>query len=200
MKSSTLKFFVLCFVLLLGEYGMSKTEIATFAGGCFWCMQPPFDDLKSKGVIKTKVGYMGGHTKNPTYKEVSNGDTGHRESIEIEFDPSKIEFKEILNVFWKNIDPYNSFGQFCDNGDQYRAAIYYQNEKQKEVAQKSFDEMKKIALKEHPDQKFAVDIFKAGPFYLAEEEHQDFYKKNSLHYKSYRKGCGRDKRLKEVWK
>ena len=167
-----------------------KTEIATFAGGCFWCMEKPFDDVK--GVISTTSGYTGGTKKNPTYEEVGAGKTGHCESMQIEFDPSKVSYETLLQVYWHNIDPTQSDGQFCDHGNQYRAEIFYHDAAQKAAAEASKKEVEK---------KFgfvAVNITPASTFYPAEEYHQDFYLKNPDRYHEYRTGCGRDRRLKEL--
>ena len=170
------------------EDGLAK---ATFAGGCFWCMEPPYDKLE--GVISTTSGYTGGHKDNPTYKEVSAGGTGHTESVEVVYDPRKISYAELLEVFWKNIDPTVKDRQFCDPGSQYRTGIFYHNEEQKQLAEAS-----KEALSDRFEQIF-TEIVPASTFYVAEEYHQDYYKKNPLHYKFYRHGCGRDQRLEELW-
>lgn len=166
----------------------ASADTAIFAGGCFWCMQPPFDSLKNKGVLKTEVGYTGGSKTNPTYEETSSGTTGHREAIRIEYDAKKISYKELLNVFWQNVDPYDGKGQFCDKGEQYTSAIFYLNESQKKDAESS-----------KPKGAVATLILPAKPFYPAETYHQDYYLKNPVRYKFYRYNCGRDKRLKEVW-
>jgi peptide-methionine (S)-S-oxide reductase len=167
---------------------------ATFAGGCFWCMEPPFDALD--GVISTTSGYIGGHKQNPTYKEVSRGGTGHTEAVQVVFDPEKIGYVDLLDVYWRNIDPTDATGQFCDKGSQYRSEIFYHDEQQKQLA-----EMSKQALVELKP--FAGDIVTgispATVFYPAEDYHQDYYLKNPVRYKFYRYGCGRDKRLEELW-
>lgn len=169
-------------------------ETATFAGGCFWCMEPPFDKLD--GVISTTSGFTGGHTKNPTYKEVSRGGTGHAESVQIVYDPKKVSYSELLDVYWHNIDPTSANGQFCDRGNQYRSEIFYHNAEQKRLAEAS-----KKALSETKPFKdpIVTAISPAGPFYPAEEYHQDYYQKNPVRYKFYRFGCGRDRRLEELW-
>jgi peptide-methionine (S)-S-oxide reductase len=169
-----------------------KTAKATFAGGCFWCMEEPFDHLD--GVISTTSGYTDGQKKDPTYEQVSMGGTGHAEAVQIVYDPSKISYEKILEVFWLNVDPLDSRGQFCDRGDQYRSGIYYHDEKQKALAEKSKQE--KAALLKQP---IVTPIKAATQFYPAEDYHQDFYKKSSLRYKTYRMGCGRDRRLQELW-
>jgi len=170
------------------------TETAIFAGGCFWCMQHPFDELE--GVVSTTVGYTGGHTENPTYEEVSSGTTGHAEAVRVTYDPQRVGYQKLLEVFWHNVDPLAVGHQFCDWGDQYRAEIFYTTEQQKKLAEAS-----KTAL-EHSgrfDKPITTKIVAAGPFYPAEEYHQEFYKKNPLRYKFYRTGCGRDRRLHELW-
>lgn len=166
---------------------------ATFAGGCFWCMEPPFDKLD--GVISTTSGYTGGHKENPTYEAVSSGTTGHAEAIQILYDPEKITYDQLLEVFWKNVDPTDGGGQFCDRGSQYRAAIFYHDDEQKRLAEQS----KKALIDSEDFKEIATEITAASTFYPAEEYHQDYYRKNPVRYKFYRYGCGRDKRLKELW-
>jgi peptide-methionine (S)-S-oxide reductase len=166
---------------------------ATLAGGCFWCMEPPFDKLD--GIISTTVGYTGGHRENPTYEEVSSGTTGHAEAIQIVYDPGKISYHEVLEVFWQNIDPTDEGGQFCDRGKQYRTAIFYHDDKQKRSAEQS----KQALVESKRFKEIATEIAAASTFYPAEEYHQDYYKKNPIRYKFYRYGCGRDRRLKELW-
>ena len=172
----------------------TKTEVATFAGGCFWCMEPPYDGLD--GVIATIPGYTGGHKENPTYQEVCDGRTGHTEAIQVEYDPTKIRYEELLKVFWRNIDPTAKNQQFCDVGSQYRTAIYYHNETQKMLAEASKKEIEQRYLQGAP---IATEITTASTFYPAEEYHQDFYRKNPLRYKLYRSNSGRDERLDELW-
>jgi peptide methionine sulfoxide reductase msrA/msrB len=167
---------------------------ATFAGGCFWCMQPPYDDLP--GVISTTVGYTGGTKVNPTYEEVSSGTTGHAEAVEIVFDSSKISYTDLLRVFWRNIDPTDAEGQFADLGSQYRTAIFYHDEKQKEQAIKSKQEL--IASGKF-DKPIVTEIVPAGAFYPAEEYHQQFYKHHPLRYNGYKAGSGRSDFLKQKW-
>ena len=171
-----------------------KKAIATFAGGCFWCMEPPFD--KIEGVFSTRVGYTGGKTENPTYKAVSAGITGHTEAIEIQYNPEKTNYEHLLEVFWKNIDPLAVDRQFCDKGSQYRSEIFYHSEEQKQLAEKSKKQLEDTRFK---GQSIATKITRAEKFYAAEEYHQDYYKKNPIRYKFYRRGCGRDRRLKELW-
>jgi peptide-methionine (S)-S-oxide reductase len=172
----------------------ARYEKATFAGGCFWCMEPPFDELP--GVISTTSGYTGGQTKNPTYEQVSSGGTGHAEAVEVVYDPSKITYARLLDVFWKNVDPITPNRQFCDIGTQYRSAIYYHNEEQKRLAEASRKELENSARFEQP---IVTEIAAASPFYRAEEYHQDYYKKNPIRFRFYKHRCGRDQRLAELW-
>lgn len=166
---------------------------ATFAGGCFWCMEPPFDKLD--GVISTTSGYTGGHKENPTYEQVSSGTTGHAEAIQVIYDPDKITYDQLLDVFWRNIDPTDKGGQFCDRGSQYRTAIFYHDDEQKRLAERS----RQAVIESTGFKAIATEITAASAFYPAEEYHQDYYKKNPVRYKFYRYSCGRDKRLKELW-
>jgi peptide-methionine (S)-S-oxide reductase len=171
-----------------------RFEKATFAGGCFWCVEAAFDKLEG---VKTVIsGYTGGHRKNPTYEEVSSGTTGHAESVEIVYDPSRIDYARLLDVFWHNIDPTVKDKQFCDVGRQYRSAIFYHNEDQRHLAEES----KKALLK---SKRFSgpiyTEIVPAAEFYPAENYHQQYYKKNPVRYKFYRYNCGRDQRLKMLW-
>lgn len=175
------------------ESNSQNLSTAIFSGGCFWCMQPPFDKLE--GVAYTKAGYTGGQVKNPTYEQVSAGSTGHRESIEVFYDPHIITYKKLLEVFWKNIDPLDGNGQFCDKGDQYRSAIYYTNEEEKKAAEES----KKQLIQSGKFKEIYTQILPATEFYDAEDYHQEYYKKNPIRYKFYRFMCGRDKRLEELW-
>lgn len=168
--------------------------VATFAGGCFWCMEPPFDKLK--GVVKTVSGYTGGHVENPTYKQVTNGGTGHYEVVQVTYDPTVVNYKTLLFTFWRNIDPLDRDGQFCDKGPQYKSAIFYHNKEQLLEAQSSLETLE--ATKNFK-RKVATKIMPAKPFYEAEEYHQDYYQKNPVRYKYYRWGCKRDKRLEELW-
>jgi peptide-methionine (S)-S-oxide reductase len=168
-----------------------KTAIATFAGGCFWCMEPPYDDIK--GVKRTTSGYTGGTTKNPTYEEVCSGKTGHAEAVEIEYDPAQVSYQQLLDAFWHNIDPTVTNRQFVDRGTQYRPEIFYHDEEQKRLAEASKKDVEKIfGVVE-------VQITQAGPFYPAEEYHQDFYRTNPERYNAYKNGSGRERRLKELW-
>ncbi len=167
---------------------------ATFAGGCFWCMEPPYDKLD--GVISTTSGYISGQKKNPTYEEVSSGRTGHTEAVEVVYDPKKVSYEKLLEVFWRNIDPTVKDQQFCDVGSQYRSGIFYHNDDQKRLAEAS-----KTALDKSKPFKAAIvtEITRTTEFYPAEEYHQDYYVKNPVRYKFYRSGCGRDARLKQLW-
>jgi peptide-methionine (S)-S-oxide reductase len=161
-----------------------KTEKAVFAGGCFWCMEPPFDVLN--GVVSTTSGYIGGKKDSPTYTEVSAGSTGHTEAVEIVYDPSKVSYKQLLEVFWVNIDPVTKDQQFCDAGSQYRSGIFYVNEEQKKLALES-------------SKGVVTEVTEATKFWPAEAYHQDYYMKNPIRYKGYRYNCGRDARLKTLW-
>lgn len=179
---------------LNGTCNAAGLEKATFAGGCFWCMEAPFDKLP--GVVSVTSGYTGGNKKNPNYKEVSAGSTGHAEAVQIVYDPSKITYSKLLDVFWHNIDPTVKDQQFCDSGSQYRSAIFFHGEEQHQQALQS-----KATLERSKPFRGAVvtEITKATEFYPAEEYHQHYYKKNPLRYAYYRNGCGRDNRLKELW-
>jgi peptide-methionine (S)-S-oxide reductase len=172
----------------------SGKAIATFAGGCFWCMEPPYDELD--GVVATISGYTGGELEDPTYERVSSGGTGHAEAVRIVYEPDQVSYEELLTVFWRNIDPLTAEGQFCDAGDQYRSAIFYHDKAQRRLAEKT-----KRALEESGrfDQPIVTQIVPVGEFYPAEEYHQDYYQKNPLRYKFYRYTCGRDQRLEELW-
>lgn len=171
-----------------------KLAKATFAGGCFWCMEPPYDELP--GVVSTTSGYAGGEEKNPSYQQVSAGITGHAEVVQVLYDPAKVGYQKLLEVFWRNIDPLVKDRQFCDTGSQYRTAIFYHDDNQKKLAMES-----KLALEKSGKLKAPIvtEIVPLKQFYPAEEYHQDFYKKNPVHYKTYRLGCRRDARLHELW-
>lgn len=169
-------------------------EKATFAGGCFWCMEHPFDEIP--GVISVTSGYTGGHKNNPKYEEVSAGGTGHAEAVQIIYDPAKVTYEKLLNIFWRNIDPTTKNRQFCDSGNQYRSAIFYHNEEQKSIALQSRAQLEKNKTFKEP---VVTEIVHASEFYPAEEYHQHYYKKNPIRYKFYRATCGRDRRLKELW-
>ena len=171
-----------------------KTETATFAGGCFWCMQHPFDELP--GVISTTVGYTGGTEDKPTYAQVSAGATGHTEAIQVQFDPNVINYKELLDVYWRNTDPTTPNRQFCDIGSQYRPAIFYHDANQQKLAEASKVELEQS--KSFPEN-IVTEITPASAFWVAEEYHQNYYIKNPIRYKYYRFGCGRDQRLAALW-
>jgi peptide-methionine (S)-S-oxide reductase len=168
--------------------------VATFAGGCFWCMEGPFEKLP--GVKSVTSGYTGGQKKNPTYEEVSSGGTGHAESVQIVYDPALITYEQLLDVFWHNIDPLTANAQFCDHGTQYRSAIYYHDEAQHLAALASKQKLQASGQLRGP---IVTEITAASTFYPAEEYHQDYYKKNPVRYNFYRSGCGRDRRLKDLW-
>jgi peptide-methionine (S)-S-oxide reductase len=168
------------------------TATATFAGGCFWCMEPPYDEIA--GVLSTISGYAGGTKKNPTYEQVTSGTTGHAEVVQITYDPNKVTYEKLLEVFWRNIDPLTANAQFCDHGSQYRSAIFYHDEAQKRLAEKS-----KQAVQQRFKEPVTTEIVPAREFYPAEDYHQDYYKKNPIRYKVYRYSCGRDQRLEELW-
>ncbi|MBD0274409.1 MAG: peptide-methionine (S)-S-oxide reductase MsrA [Acetobacteraceae bacterium] len=167
---------------------------ATFAGGCFWCMEPPFDGLE--GVVSTTSGYTGGDVEDPTYEQVSAGGTGHAEAVLVVYDPEKVGYPELLDVFWRNIDPTTANRQFCDVGDQYRPAIFYHDDEQRRLAEASLAELRESKPFEG---EIVTEVVPAGAFYPAEAYHQDYYEKNPLRYKFYRYMCGRDERLAELW-
>lgn len=186
--------FALSGLVVVGAGQAAKIEKATFAGGCFWSMTIPFEALK--GVVSVTAGYTGGHARNPTYEEVGSGTTGHAESVEVVYDPSKVTYAKLLDVFWHNIDPTVKDRQFCDTGEQYRSAIFYHNEEQKRLAEDSKKAIMQSRVLPGP---IYTQIVPASRFYRAEEYHQDFHKKNPARYGAYRLGCGRDKRLSEIW-
>jgi len=169
-------------------------ELATFAGGCFWCMVAPFEQLE--GVIKVESGYTGGHKENPSYQEVCSGKTGHCEAVQITFDPTVITYKQLLDTYWRQIDPTDPGGQFADRGESYQTAIFYHNEEQRKEAEASKQEIEKSGIFNKP---MVTPILPASPFYPAEEYHQDYHKKNPVHYKMYRRGSGREGFLAEHW-
>ena len=172
----------------------NELATATFAGGCFWCMEPPFDKLD--GVVATISGYTGGHTANPTYEEVSSGISGHLEALQVLYDPAKIGYVQLLEVFWMSINPTDPDGQFVDRGPQYRSAIFYQDAEQQQLAEASKQRLNASGRFRQP---VVTPILPAGPFYPAEEYHQDYYKKNPLRYKFYRHNSGRDQFLEGIW-
>jgi peptide-methionine (S)-S-oxide reductase len=172
----------------------AKLAVATFAGGCFWCMEPPYDALE--GVVSTTSGFMGGTTPNPTYQQVTAGGTGHIEVVQVLFDPTKVTYERLLAVYWRNVDPYDRGGQFCDRGESYTTAIFAHTAEQKKLAEVSKAE---LAASGPIKQPIATAIRDAGPFTAAEDYHQDYYVKNPLRYKYYRYRCGRDERLEAIW-
>jgi len=184
-------------LLLIMDSSLSaqiKREKATFAGGCFWCMEPPFEKLE--GVIEVISGYTGGHKDNPTYEEVSSGGTGHLEAVQIIYDPLKITYSELLETFWRQVDPTDPNGQFVDRGRQYRTAIFYHSEDQKRLGESSKEELNRSGRYEKP---IVTEVLKASKFYKAEEYHQDYSKRNPVRYKYYRYRSGRDQYLKKIW-
>lgn len=171
-----------------------KLEVATFASGCFWCTEADFD--KVKGVVETTSGFMGGRTPNPTYNGVAAGGTGHAEVVQLKYDPSQVTYQQLLDVYWRNVDPLDGTGQFCDRGDQYRPAIFYHTEEQKRLAEESKAALEKSGRFKAP---IVVEITAASAFTPAEDYHQDYYKRNPIQYFIYRHGCGRDARLEALW-
>jgi peptide methionine sulfoxide reductase msrA/msrB len=188
--------FVMLMVMLMHAslYAETNLEKATFAGGCFWCMEPPFEKLA--GVKEVISGYTGGQKENPKYEEVSAGTTGHVESIQITYDPAKITYAKLLDVFWRQINPTDAGGQFADRGSQYRSIIFYQNDEQKKLAVQSKEQLQKSGRFQQP---IVTEIVPASRFYPAEEYHQDYYKKNPDNYKRYRNGSGREQFLEKTW-
>jgi peptide-methionine (S)-S-oxide reductase len=175
-----------------GAPAPANTAVATFAGGCFWCVEADFD--KVDGVVSTTSGYIGGKIANPTYQQVSAGGTGHAEAVEVVYDPARVSYEKLLDVFWHNIDPLVKDRQFCDHGDQYRTAIFFHDDDQRRLA-----EATKKTVEARFKQTVYTEITAAGPFYKAEDYHQDYYSKNPVRYKFYRFNCGRDQRLEELW-
>jgi peptide-methionine (S)-S-oxide reductase len=171
-----------------------EQALAVFAGGCFWCMEPPFDRLD--GVLSTISGYTGGSKADPTYHEVSGGSTGHTEAVQIAYDPAKVSYQELLDVFWHNVDPLDAGGQFCDRGSQYRTAIFAENAEQRRLAEASKEALAESGRFEQP---IATEIVDASTFYPAEDYHQNYYMTNPVRYKFYRWNCGRDQRLTQLW-
>jgi peptide-methionine (S)-S-oxide reductase len=193
-----------CLLLALASFAVVEDKSATaakpeelatavFAGGCFWCVEADFD--KIPGVLSTESGYAGGQLKNPTYEQVSHGGTGHAESVRVTYDPKKVSYEQLLDYFWRHIDPTVKDQQFCDKGNQYRTAIFYQTDTERLAALASKSALEKSRRLSH----VYTEIVPAGAFYPAEEYHQDYYKKNPIRYKFYRTSCGRDARVAEVW-
>jgi peptide-methionine (S)-S-oxide reductase len=172
----------------------AERAVAIFAGGCFWCMEPPFDALP--GVLATTSGYTGGSVVNPSYEQVSSGRTGHIEAVKIEYDPKRVSYAQLLEVFWRNVDPTDAGGQFCDRGPQYATAIFTSGDDQQAEATAAKE---KLAASHVLSKPVVTPIRPAGPFYAAEDYHQDYYQKNPLRYKVYRSGCGRDHVLEQLW-
>ncbi len=194
-KYSILWSLSLCLLLSAQDVpGQTLDEKATFAGGCFWCMEPPFEKLP--GVFSVTSGYTGGQEQNPTYKQVSAGVTGHAEAVQIIYDPAQTTYKQLLDVFWRQIDPTDPYGQFVDRGSQYRSGIFYHNDEQKTAAEQSKAVLSQSGRFGRP---IVTEITRASAFYKAEEYHQDYYKKNPLRYKYYRYNSGRDKYIKKIW-
>ena len=188
-----MKYFLLILSVFVSSASLADTRFAIFAGGCFWCMEKPFD--KVDGVSATISGYTGGDVANPTYESTSTGKTGHYEAIQIEYDSTKVSYENLLDIFWKNIDPFDARGQFCDKGPQYRAAIFYGDENEKYLAQESLDQLQQRVI---DGQQIVTELLPQKTFYPAEDYHQNYYQKNPLRYKYYRYSCGRDNRLDEV--
>lgn len=188
-----MKAVALALVALLwsGTAEAAEKKTAVFAGGCFWCMESDFEH--EKGVEKAVSGYSGGTTMNPTYEEVTSGDTGHLEAVEVTYDPEVIGYDKLLEIFWQNVDPFDAEGQFCDKGSQYRAAIFYASDAEKAAAESS-----QKAIEKKFGKPVATLILPAAPFYAAEDYHQDYKEKNALRYEMYRRGCGRDDRLRSL--
>ncbi|GIK79226.1 MAG: peptide-methionine (S)-S-oxide reductase MsrA [Pseudorhodoplanes sp.] len=170
----------------------SKTAVAIFAAGCFWCVEADFD--KVEGVLSTTSGYTGGREMDPTYAQVSSGATGHTEAVEIVYDPAKVSYRQLLDHFWRNVDPFAKNRQFCDSGPQYRSAIFYRTDEERALAEAS-----KKAVADKFGRAVETEVAPAAAFYRAEDYHQDFHLKNSAKYKFYRWNCGRDRRLQELW-
>ncbi len=177
----------------------SPYQTAIFAGGCFWCMEKPFDVIP--GVIDTTSGYTGGALANPTYRQVSAGRTGHAESVQVTYDPQQVKYETLLQVFWHNVDPLDAQGQFCDRGNQYRSAIFYADAQQKALAEQAKADLAKTDLAKTGQlgQPIVTEITNATTFYPAEGYHQNYYQTNALKYKFYRFSCGRDQRLEQLW-
>lgn len=181
-----------------GQKGQAEqaedAAVATFAGGCFWCVEEAFDGVE--GVVSTTSGYLGGKVPEPTYEQVSSGRTGHAEAVRVEYDPAVVDYERLLEVFWHNVDPLDSGGQFCDRGDQYRSAIFYHDEAQRMLAERSKQELEKSGALPGT---IATEIVPATEFYAAEEYHQDYYERNPLRYSFYKFTCGRKARLEQIW-
>ena len=184
--------FIITIIFFKINVQAANYEKAYFAGGCFWCMEESFD--KVDGVVKSISGYSGGHLKDPTYEDVIYKDTGHVEAIEIIYDAQKVSYSKLIDTFWKNIDPFDEFGQFCDKGKSYRSVIFYQNEKQKKIIEESFKKVEKKF-----NSKAVTLVWEYEKFYPAEDYHQNYYQKNFMRYLSYKKACQREEVLKKIW-
>lgn len=192
-----MKILLIILILLLSTVALadeSAKQRTIFAGGCFWCMEPPFEKLE--GVSAVISGFTGGHLPDPTYEQVTAGSTGHVEAVEIHFDPQLVSFEQLLHIFWRQINPTDDGGQFVDRGDHYRSAIFYLNNEQRLLAEQSRDELAASGVFSQP---IVTEILPAGSFYPAEEYHQDYYQKNPVRYRYYRYGSGRDRFLDQVW-
>lgn len=195
MKKISTHLICVIIILMFSRVSTGKElQKATFAGGCFWCMEPPFEKLES--IDDVISGYTGGHKVNPTYKEVSSGTTGHFEAVEFLYDPSLVSYEKLLDIFWRQINPTDPDGQFVDRGPQYRTAIFYHTEEQKRIAEQSKAALERSGRYDKP---IVTTIIPAGRFYRAEDYHQDYYKKNPIRYKIYRFNSGRDRYLEKVW-
>jgi peptide-methionine (S)-S-oxide reductase len=193
MKTAVLRF-VFAILVFSAAGARAATDTAVFAGGCFWCVESDFDTLP--GVISTTSGYTGGHVANPSYEQVSANHTGHAEAVAVVFDPQKVSYAQLVEFFWRSIDPTTKDRQFCDAGSPYRSAIFVRGPEQRAVAEASLAALEKSKPFEAP---IVTEITDAGEFYAAEDYHQDYYRKNPLRYSYYRYGCGRDARVKELW-
>jgi peptide-methionine (S)-S-oxide reductase len=185
---------VLASLLFAASAGGAERAVAIFAGGCFWCMEPPFDELP--GVLATTSGYTGGTVAKPSYEQVSAGGTGHREAVQVEYDPVRVSYAQLLDVFWHNVDPTDAGGQFCDRGEQYTTAIFTTTGEQAAEAKAAKAKLEESHVLKQP---VVTSVLPAGPFYPAEDYHQDYYEKNPLRYRFYRTGCGRDRVLEALW-
>ncbi len=198
LRSLGVAAFVICTLIVMSHgssaHDRSQHAKATFAGGCFWCMEEAFENVE--GVVFVVSGYAGGQVENPTYEEVSAGGTGHTESIEVTYDPSKVTYEDLLDVFWRNVDPTTPNAQFCDHGSQYRTAIFYHNETQKQLIDESRE---RIDVSKTFPESIVTEVLPASAFYIAEDYHQDFYTKNPIRYKYYKWNCGRTRRLEQLW-
>ncbi len=195
MYKCKIKLLVVIYILINLTPAHAASQKAILAGGCFWCLEPPFES--TVGVISVVSGYTGGKKVSPSYEEVSRGDSGHIEAVEVTFNDDIISYEKILEIFWRNIDPLDSKGQFCDKGEQYTSGIFFLNQEQKISAEKSFASQKDS--RRFKNKTIVTFLKEIQAFYPAEDYHQDYYKKNPLRYKYYRYSCGRDKRLKEIW-